>query len=103
MARLRGYKDGRGWGKCSVCVSPHLEEIESIYYNDIVPAREAENARAAALGQAPYLKAASASAIKTFVSASASMKGICGSTSTGTRSKRDKEYTERPLSTYAIE
>jgi hypothetical protein len=103
MAALRGHKDTRGWGKCPVCVSPHCEEIEAIYYNSIVPAREAENKRAAALGQAPYLKGGFGFGYKNLCKRFGINEGNMWQHFNGHPQQKSKEYPERPLSTYALE
>ena len=103
MAALRNYKDTRGWGKCPVCVSPHFKEIEAIYYNSIVPAREAENKRAAALGHAPYLKGGFGFGWKDLCNRFNINSGNMWLHFKGHPQQNSKEYAERPMSTYALE
>jgi integrase len=103
MAVLREYKDKRGWGRCPICDSPHLKEIEAIYYDSIVPAREAENKRAAALDQGPNLKGGFGFGYKNLCERFGLNPGTIWLHFKGHPQQKSKEYLERPLSTYALE
>ena len=101
MAVLRGYKDKRNWGRCPVCVSPHLKEIEAAYHNEIVPARQAENARAVRLHQDINRKAGFG--WKELCKGFGINSGVMWLHFNGHPQQKSKEYPERPLSTYALE
>jgi Phage integrase family/Arm DNA-binding domain len=101
MTALREYKDKRDWGRCPVCVSPHLQEIEAIYHNEIVPARQAETARGVSLGHGPNRKAGFG--WNNLCERFGINSGVMWLHFNGHPQQSSKEYAERPLSTYALE
>jgi integrase len=79
MAVLREYKDKRGWGRCPICDSPHLDEINALQqakepgYSKVLTHRFGLN------------------------------PGTIWMHFHGHPQQKSKEYLERPLSTYALE
>jgi integrase len=79
MMALREYKDKRGWGRCPICDSPHLDEINAIYQTK-VPGYS-----------------------KVLIERFSLNPGTIWQHFNGHPQQKSKEYPERPLSTYALE